>query len=134
MSSKLISNSCKALLFAMAVLLGTGALAAEKTKLNVTQPFTVNGKQLPAGEYQLKWEGNGPSVDVSIINDGKVVATSSAAVVSLDRPERDSSFRLKDEAGGARSLSEVRMSGKKYMLSWDQESAAKQSSKREGGN
>ena len=44
----------------------------------------VNGKQLGAGDYTVKWDGNGPNVEVNILQGKNVVATVPAHMVDLE--------------------------------------------------
>ena len=51
------------------------ATDSHKGSLTIGGPVQVAGKQLPAGEYLVKWDGTGPTAQVNIIRNGKVVAT-----------------------------------------------------------
>jgi hypothetical protein len=81
----------------------------------VREPLEVNGQQLAPGEYQLRWDGTGSVVQVSIMRGNKEVVKTSAKVVALDQaPEYDSA--VIDHASGKAAVSEVRFAGKKYAL------------------
>ncbi len=105
------------LLFGFAVLLSSSVFAApNKGSLQVFDTVTVNGKQLPAGEYSVQWDGKGPDVQLNIVKGHKVMASTPARVVSTDRtPDRDSAI-LKMNSDGSKSVSEIRFGGKKYAL------------------
>ena len=62
-----ISKISKGLLLGLALLLAATAFAANKGTLQVTDPITVSGKQIKPGDYIVKWEGNGPDVELSIL-------------------------------------------------------------------
>ena len=110
------SKISKGLLLGLALLLATSAFAANKGSLQVSAPVTINGKEIPAGDYTVKWDGTGPNVEVNILRGKNVVATVPARVVELDRaPERDSAVTVVN-ADGRKSLNEIRLSGKKYAL------------------
>ena len=49
-----------------AFLFSTSAFAQSenKGKLSVPDTITVEGKQLPPGNYKVEWEGTGPNVEV----------------------------------------------------------------------
>jgi hypothetical protein len=49
-----------------AVLLAANAFAANKGALHVSSPETVAGERLTAGDYTIRWEGAGPSVQLKI--------------------------------------------------------------------
>jgi len=111
-----VTQMAKGLLLGLTLLLATGAFAANKGSLQVFDPIVVNGQKLPVGEYSLRWEGDGPNVELNILQGHKVMATTPARVVS----EAGSSSRdlavLKVNEDGSKSLSEVRFAGKKYSL------------------
>jgi len=75
----------------------------------------VNGQQLTPGEYQLRWEGAGPNVEVSFLLGKKEVAKASAKVVELGRAS-DNNIAVVDRSSGKATISEVRFIGKKYAL------------------
>jgi hypothetical protein len=106
----------KGSLLAVALLLATGAFAANKGSLKIYDTVSVAGKQLPAGSYTVKWEGSGPAVELSILKGGNVVATVAAQMVSLPRSSVHDSAVVSTNSDGSTSLSEVRFSGKKYSL------------------
>jgi hypothetical protein len=102
----------------LALLLAGSALAAggHKGSLQVFDPVQVNGKQLPAGEYTVTWDGDGPNVNLNITRDGKVMATSTAKVVTLEQKPAQDQAEVKTNSAGARNLVAIRFSGKKYQL------------------
>jgi hypothetical protein len=59
----------KSLLVGLALLLATSAFAAAANKgsMQLLDPVTVSGKQLPAGDYSVQWDGSGPNVEVNIM-------------------------------------------------------------------
>ena len=103
-------------LVAVALLLTTAAFAANKESLKVFDPVQVSGKQLPAGNYTVTWEGTGPSVDVTIARGKDVVAKTSARLQDLTKAPSQSGIVTKGNADGSRSLSEIQFGGKKYAL------------------
>lgn len=58
----------------------------EKTNVNFDSPTVVAGKKLSAGNYEVKWNGNGPEVQVSFLQNNKVVATAPAQIIDKDNP------------------------------------------------
>ena len=117
------SNTSKGLLLGLALLLATSALAANKGSLQVSDPVTVSGKSLAAGEYTVKWEGNGPNVELNILQGKKVVATIPARLIDLDRSAPGNTSVVKRNEDGSKTLSEIRFAGKKYALALGDESA-----------
>jgi hypothetical protein len=123
------SKISKGLLLGLALLLATSVFAINKGSLQVSDPVTVNGKQIAAGEYTVKWEGNGPDVELNILHGKNIVATVPARMVDLDRAaSRDSAVTVVNP-DGHKSLNEIRFSGKRYALAIGAESA-----KAESGN
>jgi len=121
------SKISKGLLLGLALLLATSVFAANKGSLQVSDPVTVNGRQIAAGEYTVKWEGNGPSVELNILRGKDVVATVPARMIDLDRaPSRDSAVTIVN-SDGHKSLNEIRFSGKKYALAVGAETAKAES-------
>lgn len=59
-------------------------LAAPKNSASVTfiETVTVNGVQVPPGDYHVQWQGTGPAVEASILLGKKVLATAPATVVN----------------------------------------------------
>jgi hypothetical protein len=110
------SGIFKGSLLALALLLATSAFAANKGSLQIYDTITVAGKQLPAGTYTAKWEGNGPAVELSILKGKNVVATVPAQMVTLPRSLDHDSAVVSTNSDGSRSLSEVRFAGKNYSL------------------
>jgi hypothetical protein len=124
-----VSKISKGLLLGLALLLATSAFAANKGSLLVSDSFTVSGKQLAAGDYTVKWEGNGPNVELSILQGKTVVATTPARLVDLNSSASQNAAVVRKNGDGSRALTEIRFSGKKYALAIGEETA-----KAESGN
>ena len=119
----------KSLVLGLAVLLATSAFAANKGSLQLQEPISVNGQQLKPGDYKVQWDGNGPDVELSIMQGKKVVTKVPAHVVDLTKPAAADAAVVKANADGSRSLSEVRLSGKKFALAVGEEAAKADASK-----
>ena len=121
------STISKGLLLGLALLLAASVFAANKGSLQVSDPVTVNGKQIPAGEYTVKWDGTGPNVELNILRGKNVVASVPARMIDRNQsPDRDSVVTFVND-DGHKSLSEIRFSGKKYVLAIGSESAKAES-------
>ena len=122
-----LSLHSKVLFLSLLLLLTSAAFAgsdSHKGGLNLSAPVQVAGKQLPSGDYTVKWDGTGPDTQVTFVRDGKVMATIPARVVKLDqKPSRDS-IEVKTAGNGDRTLTAVRFEGKSYGLEIGGESAA----------
>jgi hypothetical protein len=109
------NNLAKFAVLGLAVLLATGAFASNKGTLHLQEAAQVNGQSIPAGEYQVRWEGSGSNVEVSFMQGKKEVAKTSAKVVELDSTQGYDAAVV-DHSGGAASISQVRFAGKKIAL------------------
>ena len=128
-----VAKISKGLLLGLALLLATSAFAANQGSLQVSDPVTVGGKQLAAGEYTVKWEGTGPNVELNILRGHNVVATVPARMIELDRKPEGNSSVTTVNGDGRKALHEIRFSGKKYALAINAESA-KAEAKTESGD
>jgi hypothetical protein len=110
-----LNNLAKTVVLGLAVLLASSAFAGNKGSLLVGEPFEINGQQLPAGEYQVRWDGTGATVEVSFMQGKKELAKTSAKVVALDKTSYGDSAVV-DHTSGKAAISELRFSGKKFAL------------------
>jgi hypothetical protein len=106
----------KSVVMGLALLLASSAFAATKVNLTLTNPATVNGTQLKAGDYKLEWDGSGPNVEVSVLQGKKVIAKVPAKVVELSTPSMNDAAVVNKNNDGTTSLSGARFQGKKYGL------------------
>ncbi len=109
------NQAVKSLVLALAVVAATSAFASNKGTLHVNEAAQIGGQAVPVGEYQLRWEGSGPNVELSVMQGKKVVATVPAQVVELKEAFTHDAA-IVDRAAGTRSITEVRFAGKKYSL------------------
>jgi hypothetical protein len=123
-----VSKISRGLLLGSALLLATSGFAANKGSLQVSDPITVSGKQLAAGDYTVKWDGAGPNVELNIMRGRNLVATVPARMVDLDRSAERNSAVTVVNSDGRKELNEIRFSGKKYALAVNAESAKAESS------
>jgi hypothetical protein len=116
----------KSLVPGIALLLATSAFAANKANkgsLEVFEPVTVSGHQLAPGQYKLTWDGTGPEVEAMILSQGKLVATVPAHLTDLSEAQRNNATESRKNDDGSQSLTQVDFAGKKYALSFGNESA-----------
>ncbi|HEV2730360.1 MAG TPA: hypothetical protein VGV15_10040 [Terriglobales bacterium] len=122
-----LSKISKSVLPGLALLLATGAFAANKANkgsFEVSEPVTVSGHQLAPGQYKLRWEGTGPDVEAMILSEGKLVETVPAHLIVLSQSERNNAIVSRKNDDGSRSLTQIDFAGKKYALAFGDESAA----------
>ena len=106
----------KSVVLALAVLVATSAFAGNGNKgsLHLSEAVQVNGQAVPAGDYQLRWEGTG-AVEVSFMQGKKLVTKSPAKVVELKSAFNNDSAVV-DKSASTPAVTEVRFAGKKYAL------------------
>ena len=117
MKSSIFSKIILALLTLGLTISAFAAGDSHKSSFEISQPAQVNGTQIPAGEYTAKWEGAGPTVQVSIMQGKKVLATVPAQVVQLNGPAPDTRAELTKSSSGGPQLTSLQFSGKKFSLS-----------------
>jgi hypothetical protein len=97
-------------------LLAANAFAANKGNLHVSSPETVAGERLTAGDYTVRWEGAGPSVQLRIMQRAKVIVTVPAKLVALDSASPNDTVIVQIDGDGSRTLSEISFSGQRFAL------------------
>ncbi len=97
--------------------------ASHKENFQISSSAQLNGKELPAGDYEARWDGSGPTVQVTITQGKKVIATAPADIVQLEKRAYASEAEIKNNPNGDRELTALRFSGKKYSLALGSESA-----------
>jgi len=121
-------KASKSLFLGLALLLATSAFAINKGSLSIQEPVTVNGTKIAPGDYKVQWEGTGPNVELSITQGKKVVAKVPAHMVDLGAPSPSDAAVVKNNGDGVKSLSEVRLGGKKFAFSIGQETSKAEAS------
>jgi hypothetical protein len=69
-------------LLAISLFAATSALATQTAKepLHLNENVMLAGHTLRSGDYHVEWQGQGPSVDVTILQGDKVVAEAPARI------------------------------------------------------
>jgi hypothetical protein len=106
----------KSAVLGLALLVAVSAFAGTKASLQITDPINVNGTTLKPGDYKVTWDGNGPNVEVSILQGKNVVAKVPARVVDLQAPSANNAAVIRKSDDGTNSLAGVRFEGKKFAL------------------
>jgi hypothetical protein len=122
-----LSIFSKSLLPGLAFALVTTAFAANKANkgsFDVFDSVTVGGHQLAPGQYKLTWDGTGPNVEAMILSQGKLMATVPAHLTDLDEAQGANATESRKNNDGSVSLTQVDFRGRKYALSFGNESTA----------
>ena len=117
-------NIAKGLLFGASLLLASAAFAGEKASVKVFETVKVNGKTIPAGNYEVTWDGTGSNVQVSILKGKETIATLPAQLEASNSAAPSTGYSTRKEGDGSKSITNVFFAGKKYSLNLDQQSAA----------
>jgi hypothetical protein len=110
-----LNHLAKTVVLGLAVLLASSAFASNKSTVQLRELSEVNGQQLSPGEYQVRWDGTGSSVEVSFMQGKREIAKAWAKVVPLEKPYGSDSAVVEHNSGKA-TVSEIRFAGKKYSL------------------
>ena len=92
-----------------------------KESFKIAASVSVAGKRLSAGSYQVSWEGPGPDAQVRIIQNGQLIATVRARVVTLVKESPKSAVDTSSD--GSPSLRSIQFKGKIFALSFEQSGA-----------
>src|SRR5271167_1167281 len=98
-------------------------LAAPQDSANVTftETVTINGTAVPPGDYHIVWQGTGPSVEATILQGKKVVATAPATLVNA-KSEYDGAVETSDGNNNSKLLEAIDWSNRS--LRFGQENAS----------
>jgi len=112
-----ISKISGLILLAASLAFSVSALAETHIgNLNLPVKAQLNGTQLEAGTYKVKWEGEGSSVQVSIMQGKKTVVSAPASVVDRGSAERSDAVVFASASDSQKNISEIRFGGKKAAL------------------
>ena len=117
------NKTIKGLLFGASLFLASAAFAGEKGTVKVYEDVKVNGKTIPAGKYELSWEGTGSNVQVSIQKGKETIATVPAQIETAKAAPESTGYSTRKEGDGSKSVTNFFFAGKKYSLNLDQQSA-----------
>ena len=83
-------------------------LAAPKDSANVTflETVTIDGTAVPPGDYHVVWQGTGPSVEATILQGKKVLASTPATLVDA-KSEYDGAVEISDGNNNSKVLEAI---------------------------
>ena len=92
--------------------LAIGAFAGEnKGSFTLPSAAQLEGKNLAAGEYKVRWEGSGPEVQVTVTQGKNTIATLPAKLVERSEKARRNAVVLNNT-----NIIEVQLAGKQAAL------------------
>jgi YVTN family beta-propeller protein len=118
------STLSKAVMLGLSLLLASSALAATKGTFQIGNPVTVNGTTLKPEEYAVEWEGDGPRVEVSILQGTSVKAKAMVHLQELKTPATNSAALEQKNGDHPNSLTGLQLQGKTTALEFDDSDAA----------
>jgi hypothetical protein len=110
------------LLSILALMLSAGASAKDSNRHSVEIPDSVQvgGTQLKPGNYDVKWEGAAPEIQVSFVHDGKIVATVPGTLKTNDPHVTEDDIVTDTTSANAKTLKEIDFSHNKESLVFEQ--------------
>lgn len=100
----------------------TFAAGANSGNLHLGEAATVQGKQLKSGEYHVRWNGTGDTVELNITDEKKDVTTVTAHVVAVGW-KNESDGHVTREENGTNTLTQIFFRGKNFELHLDDQVA-----------
>ena len=113
-------------LFGTALLFSSGAIAKDTNKatLVITDKLNVEGKAINPGTYRVEWDGNGPTVQVTLLKGKETVASFSAHLTEQAAKNAGDAYGSVQQPDGSKSLAAIYPGGKRAVLEVDQAAAA----------
>jgi hypothetical protein len=100
------------LALALTVTFSLSAFAGSKsTNITLSQDVTLNGTNLPAGNYVVKYDVEGSNAQVKFTQGGKEVASASGQVKTLTKKPFTNQVLL-NTSGSTATISEIDFGGK----------------------
>ena len=118
-----LTKTLKSVLLGLALLMAVSAFASNKGSVSISDNTMVGSQTLKPGEYSVRWDGNGPDVQLNIMKGSKVVATTPARLVDSNQPFSDDAAVTSMNADGTKSLAGIRLAHQKFAIEIGQESA-----------
>jgi|SRR5580704_10860718 hypothetical protein len=117
------------LLIGSSLLLSASAFAGNSNKktLHLYESVTLEGQQLPPGDYRFEWSGTGPGVKVDILKGRETVASVTARIVALPVSNKADGYSATAGKDGSHLLTTVFFTGEKYNLEIGDASSANSS-------
>lgn len=106
-------------LLIMVVSLAVSAFAKPKSQnITLLHEASLNGTSLPAGDYVVRYDPDGPTTEVKFMQGKKEVASATGQVKTLSKGPQSNQVIL-NNASQVPSISEIDFSGKTTAISFD---------------
>jgi hypothetical protein len=90
--------------------------ATGNTTIKLYETKTLNGQELKAGEYKVKWERNSSDAEVTFLQGKKVVATVKGKFVDRGQAAQNNALVTKKNGSAHEEITELRFAGKTEVL------------------
>jgi len=110
--------------FAILLMAGVSAFAKDSRDVKVAYPASVGGSTIAPGQYKVRWDGNNADPEVILLKGRKVVAKAHGQWVDRSVEYNQNSVVYDTQAGGSRSILEMRFAGSSKVLVFGGESSA----------
>jgi hypothetical protein len=101
------------------------AYAQEKGKLVLDLSVSVHDTILKPGTYVVEWSVKDSSAEVRFVQGNKTIATVHGTVISCHSANKNNGYETMAQSGGGYLLTAYSPENMKYMISLDNEGAAK---------
>jgi hypothetical protein len=98
------------------ILLASTLFAEEEGRFELLSPVEVRGKQLSAGEYELRWNGTGPYLDLEILRNGNLLVSVPATISPIKHPSLYNSAVLRNNPNGTKTLFRIVLARKNLAI------------------
>lgn len=104
--------------FAIVFVLSAAAFAKDMNHGNfeLSQPARVGSTELQPGHYKAEWTGPQDALQISIVRDGKVVATAQGKLRQLQEPWPSDSIVLRTLSDNNKQVDEIDFGNRKEAL------------------
>jgi hypothetical protein len=112
-------NAVRFALLVLALTVSIGAFARSKSEsISLFQDATVNGTNVPKGDYVVKYDIEGSNAQVKFTQNGKEVASANGQVKTLTKkPDRNQV--VLSTSGDTHMISEIDFGGKDTAISFE---------------
>jgi hypothetical protein len=109
-----------AAIVALMLMAPVALLAAPKNSANITftETVTINGASVPPGDYHVVWQGTGPSVEATILQGKKVLASAPATLISA-KSEYDGAVETTEGPNSSKILQAIDWSNQSLRFDQD---------------
>lgn len=104
-------------------LIAACAFGADKA-VTINNKTTLNGQNIPAGDYKLTYDIKGSTADVKLSHAGKTVATATGQVVELKDPSVYTGVVNQANADGSQSVIEIQFAKQKTVIRFNADNTA----------